>query len=180
MADAATAGDAAALSVASPLPTVALLLGDDCMIQAGEERRLPVALHPLQFRVWGSVYAGCIIGNSALLAAGAAASLLLRMAAPRLAQRAGRSEHEVARRFQLPGVLFLFYVYLYRQGISYATMRILQTGSSAGSSSHVLLAALSLAVLCLFVPLCVWWWVLRNTAAQGMVSTRREVDALKR
>eukprot|EP00662_Eupelagonemidae_sp_cell21_P040661 gene40661-58626_t len=74
---------------------------------AGEESELPFALHPLQFRVQGSVLLGCVVGNGGILFLCVVAyHVMERAVAPVVAPLMGKRPAEVSAMLQIPGNFF--------------------------------------------------------------------------
>eukprot|EP01062_Namystynia_karyoxenos_P078032 TRINITY_DN7972_c0_g1_i2.p1 TRINITY_DN7972_c0_g1~~TRINITY_DN7972_c0_g1_i2.p1 ORF type:complete len:1717 (+),score=138.53 TRINITY_DN7972_c0_g1_i2:90-5240(+) len=157
----ATTDTAAAIGLAAgPAPGMAALalLADDTCGKPDNET-ISVVLHPLQFKIDGSVHAGCVVGNTAVACFLVLVALLVEQAVKPCLARSGKDPDDLAAVTKQPGGMFVPLLMLY-QGSSYCTARLLlHTEEITGNRALIGIAgALGLVV---GVPLACWIWVLR-------------------
>eukprot|EP00662_Eupelagonemidae_sp_cell21_P026285 gene26285-42719_t len=156
MVDAATAVSAVALSPAT-------------------SSRLPFALHPLQFRVRGNVFLGCVVGNGGILLFFVLLHHLLdKVVAPAAAPRMGKRPEEVCALLQIPGNFFTAAIFIF-QGVMALLLR--RRGADAFGTA---IGCSGVALLCAGIPCVVWRSALRAVPCADPrcgVATLAGVDA---
>eukprot|EP01062_Namystynia_karyoxenos_P056506 TRINITY_DN4747_c0_g1_i1.p1 TRINITY_DN4747_c0_g1~~TRINITY_DN4747_c0_g1_i1.p1 ORF type:complete len:1272 (+),score=176.66 TRINITY_DN4747_c0_g1_i1:75-3890(+) len=156
-------GAAAAAAVAGPAPgmaTLALLSEKPCGTASDKDEELPLLLHPLRFRIAGSMLTGCVVATCGLAVFFLFLHPVIRQALAPVLHKRGKSVHVLAAKVKWPGGALLVLATLY-QGATYASMRLL-LDFAAHDTLRVILGAVGLATLGIGVPAAVWWIALRK------------------
>eukprot|EP01062_Namystynia_karyoxenos_P041659 TRINITY_DN3037_c0_g1_i1.p1 TRINITY_DN3037_c0_g1~~TRINITY_DN3037_c0_g1_i1.p1 ORF type:complete len:1876 (+),score=191.90 TRINITY_DN3037_c0_g1_i1:93-5720(+) len=157
----AVADTAAVVGVAAgPAPgmaMIALLADDPC--GKGEEDTLSMVLHPLQFKVFDSIHAGCVVGNTSILAFFALVAVLAELAARPLLARMGRNPDDITAITKQPGGMFVLLLMLH-QGSTYCSARLLLHTDDISMRAG-LVGTAGMLGLVIGVPLSCWMFILR-------------------
>eukprot|EP01065_Artemidia_motanka_P010602 TRINITY_DN15635_c0_g1_i1.p1 TRINITY_DN15635_c0_g1~~TRINITY_DN15635_c0_g1_i1.p1 ORF type:complete len:1220 (+),score=250.07 TRINITY_DN15635_c0_g1_i1:200-3661(+) len=137
--------------------TISLLAGDDSCGQA-PVTSLGIVLHPLQFKLDDSVYAGCVVGNMAIALAMVVLGLFTEFVVRPLVASKSRFENVTAL-LRYPGGMFTVMLFLY-QGSTFCSAHILFHFRSVSPLTGSIGVA-GMFGLMVGIPASIWFAVLK-------------------